>query len=413
MSPLALGRRSFVALLSLPVPALAQVQGSAQGPAQGSATGPAAGLLVIGQAPAQAFLQEGGLRTLTEGLATMLRLPAPRFEPGFGLRRPEAYALPAGVLREPAAFSLGPAPLWEPGNPRALLQHRPEEDPLQWPRGAAGQALGRFVRTIMSAEDRARCLGILWLTGLTEAPPLEREQIFLQAQAMRRHLTLLRADFGRPATGPEALPAFLAMPQPGGPPGEAQLWFREAMSEVLVDSEMNTRLVMPQAADLAPRAAGETGPAGPGALALLGRRAAYGIFRELGGSIRFPGPGPRISSVEAPNPFTTEIIVALDRGRSLVLNGSAGDGRGWSVTALGEPRQVHSIQRSGPARLLLRHQVAAPRRTIGYCLFGERLGAGNGITDDWGRNGELPPGLGPDWLIDLPLQATLKPFSSG
>jgi hypothetical protein len=68
------------------------------------------------------------------------------------------------------------------------------------------------------------------------------------------------------------------------------------------------------------------------------------------------------------------------------------------------------MQITGPDRLLLHHEACGVgRREIGYCLEGEQLGRGNAVMDDWSAHATLPPGLGAEWRLDMPLQATLLP----
>jgi len=373
------------------------------------------GVLLVGQTQAHAFLLDGGLRELYAGLTGILNLSLPRFEPQLGGRnRTEPFVLQQGVLREPAAFTIAPgAPLWQTGNPRAFLVHQADTDALSWQRGAAGTALQRFIRNVMTDTDRANCLGVLWLQGEIEAPTMQRGDSFIHAFALRRMLSFIRSDFGRPATGPRALPAFFWTPPPYGGVNEGQRWAREALANILDDDEMNARLVAPQTADIDLRGDLETSMPQAEDMQMIARRAALGVARCLGSPIRYPAFGPRIAGVLSTNPFTTEVIIALDRGANIKVNGLAQDGRGWSVTTLGETRAVHSVHRAGPTRLLLRHQIAGPRRTIGYCLYGERLGRGNAITDDWGAMGEMPEGMAPAWRFDMPLQPTLRPLYAG
>jgi hypothetical protein len=372
-------------------------------------------LLVIGQTQAHAFLLDGGLREVYAGLSGILGLAVPRFEPQLGPRnQTEPFALQQGVLRDPAAFTIAPGvPLWQPGNPRTFLVHQADTDALNWQRGAAGAALQRFIRSVMTESDRARCLGILWLQGEAEAPIMQRGDSFMHAFAMRRLLTFVRADFGRPAQGANALPAFFWTPPPYGGVNEGQRWAREALASLLDDEDVNASLVAPQTADVDFR--GDLDTSMPEGLDMrrIARRMALGLARGFGNPIRYPAFGPRITEVLSTNPFTTEVIIAMDRGTTIKVNGKAHDGRGWSVTTLGETRAVHSVHRAGPTRLLLRHQIAGPRRTIAYCLFGERLGRGNAITDDWGSMGEMPDGMAPDWRFDMPLQPTLRPLYAG
>jgi hypothetical protein len=67
----------------------------------------------------------------------------------------------------------------------------------------------------------------------------------------------------------------------------------------------------------------------------------------------------------------------------------------------------------GGDRIVLRHEPcsgAPGRREVGYCLFGEQVGRGNAVTDDWASHGAPPRGLDPAaWRFDFPLQATLLP----
>ena len=104
--------------------------------------------------------------------------------------------------------------------------------------------------------------------------------------------------------------------------------------------------------------------------------------------------------------------MAPDRGRRLKARAPARDGRGWSVFDRGAPRPVSALEIAGPDRLLLRHAACTggpQERAVGYCLFGEQLGRGNAVTDDWGERAPSLPGLDGTWRFDFPLQSTLLP----
>ena len=125
-----------------------------------------------------------------------------------------------------------------------------------------------------------------------------------------------------------------------------------------------------------------------------------------------PGPGPRIAGAAAEDARTTVVAVAHDRGRALRASRAALDGRGWCLLDEGRTRAVGGIELRGPDRIALRHEArtgAAERCEVGYCLFGEQLGRGNAVTDDWASRGAPPRGLDAAGRFDFPLQATQLP----
>ena len=125
--------------------------GAAFAAAAGPVTGKA-GLLVTGQSNAGFFLDDGGIRTLNEGLAALLGLERARFDPRLdGIKDLDGYALWDGFHRNPAmATARGGTPLWAPGDRDTFLLHQFGVDPSRWRRGAAGEALDRFVRELMT-----------------------------------------------------------------------------------------------------------------------------------------------------------------------------------------------------------------------------------------------------------------------
>ena len=91
------------------------------------------------------------------------------------------------------ATTFGGTPLWAPGDRDAFLAHRPDADPSRWPRGTAGQGLDRFVRDLLTARDRADCLGILWLHTEDDSKSKGMRDAETHAAAIKRHLALTRA----------------------------------------------------------------------------------------------------------------------------------------------------------------------------------------------------------------------------
>ena len=171
--------------------------------AQGSPLGKA-GLLITGQSNAGFFLEDGGIWTVNEGLAALLGIERSRFDPRLdGFKTIDGYALRDGAHRNPAmATTYGGTPLWAPGDRGAFLAHQPGADPSRWRRGETGEALDRFVRELMTARDRADCLGVLWLHTEDDSKGKRMRDAETHAAAIKRHLALIRAAFGRPAAGP-------------------------------------------------------------------------------------------------------------------------------------------------------------------------------------------------------------------
>jgi GAF domain-containing protein len=381
-----------------------------------------AGMLITGQSNAGFFLEDGGIWTLNEGLAALLGIERARFDPRLdGFRTIDGYALRDGAHRSPAmATTYGGTPLWAPGDRGAFLAHQAGADPSRWGRGAAGQGLDRFVRELLTDNDRADCLGILWLHTEDDSRGKRMRDAATHAEAIKRHLALIRAAFGRPATGPGELPAYAWAPIPYGDSAEGHRAVRAALAAVEADPRQNFRLAVPQTADSEGRNGGrDWSHRDPEDLRAFARRAAYAIAhdqRERRGlfSAGLPGTGPRIMRASAPDPRTTLVTVVHDRGRSLKASRGALDGRGWSVLDEGRRRAVTAIELRGGDGIVLRHEPCAgppERREVGYCLFGEQLGRGNAVTDDWGGRGQPPRGLDAAWRFDFPLQATLLPVA--
>ncbi len=382
-----------------------------------------AGLLVTGQSNA-GFFVEDAIWIMNEGLAAMLGIEQALFDPRLnGIKVLNGYALRDGAHRDPAmATTSGGTPLWGPGDTGAFLAHQANVDPSRWGRGGAGQALDRFARDLLTARDRADCLGILWLHTEDDSRSKRMRDVDTHIAAIKRHLALTRAAFGRPATGPGELPAYGWAPIPYGSNEEGHRAVRAALAAVAGDPQQNFRLAVAQTADSEGRDGGRDYSHRDAAdLRAFSRRAAYAIARHqrerLGlAAGDLPGPGPRIAAAVAEGPTATVVSVAHDRGRALKANRAASSGRGWAVLDEGRERSVSGIELRGPDRIVLRHEActgAPTRREIGYCLYGEQLGRGNAVTDDWAERGApLPRGLDPAaWRIDFPLQATLLPIA--
>ena len=381
-----------------------------------------AGLLITGQSNAGFFLEDGGIWIMNGGLAALLGIEGARFDPRLnGFKDIDGYALRDGAHRSPAmATTHGGTPLWAPGDSGAFLAHQPNVDPSRWQRGATGQALDRFVRELMTARDRADCLGILWLHTEDDSRAKRMRDAETHADAIKRHLALIRAAFGRPATGPGDLPAYGWAPIPYGDSAEGHRAVRAALAAVAGDPRQNFRLAVPQTADSEGRDGGrDWSHRDADDLRLFARRAAYAVARHQRerhglGAGDLPGPGPRIARAAAEDPRTTVVTVAHDRGRALKASRAALDGRGWSVFDEGRSRAVGAIELRGADRIALRHEActgAPERREVGYCLHGEQLGRGNAVTDDWSARGQPPRGLDAAWRFDFPLQATLLPVA--
>ncbi|GAA0580425.1 hypothetical protein GCM10009416_18510 [Craurococcus roseus] len=402
----------------------ALLTGAALTAAAASMTGKA-GLLVTGQSNAGFFIDDGGIRTLNEGLAALLGIERARFDPRLaGIKDLDGYALWDGFHRSPAmATARGGTPLWAPDDRDAFLLHEPGVHPSRWRRGAAGEALDRFVRDLMTERDRADCLGILWLHTEDDSRRMRMRDAAAHAAAIRRHLSLTRAAFGRPAAGPGGLPAYGWAPIPFGDSAEGHRAVRAALAEVADDPARNFRLAVAQTADSEPRDNGrDWAHRDPEDLRAFARRAAYAIARHLRPRrdssffAGLPGAGPRIAEAVAEGAETTVAVVEHDRGRALKANRAALDGIGWSAFDEGRPRIVKAIELRGADRIALRHEPCTgppERREVGYCLLGEQLGRGNAVTDDWSGIGAiLPRGFDAAWRFDFPLQATLRPVAA-
>jgi hypothetical protein len=382
-----------------------------------------AGLLITGQSNAGFFVEDGGIWTLNEGVAALLGMERARFDPRLdGFRAIDGYALREGVHRNPAMATIqGGTPLWAPGDRGAFLAHQAGTDPSRWGRGAAGQALDRFVRELMTERDRADCLGILWLHTEDDSRGKRMRDAATHAEAIKRHLALIRSAFGRPATGPGELPAYGWSPVPYGESAEGHRAVRAAIAAVEADPWQNFRLAVPQTADSEGRDGGrDWSHRDAEDLRAFARRAAYAIARDQREryglfSAGLPGPGPRVIRASAQDPETTVVTVVHDQGRHLKASHAALDGRGWSVLDEGRRRAVAAIELRGSDRIVVRHEPCAgppERREVGYCLFGEQLGRGNAVTDDWGSRGQPLRGLDAAWRFDFPLQATLLPVAA-
>ena len=389
--------------------------------ATGSVPGKA-GLLITGQSNAGFFLEDGGIWIVNEGLAALLGIERAQFDPRLnGFKTIDGYALRDGAHRNPdMATTHGGTPLWAPGDRGTFLAHQADVDPSRWQRGSAGQSLDRFVRDLMTARDRADCLGILWLHTEDDSRRKRMGDAETHAAAIRRHLALIRAAFGRPATGGGELPAYAWSPIPYGDSAEGHRAVRAALAAVAGDPRQNFRLAVPQTGDSEPRDNGrDWSHRDADDLRLFARRAAYAIARHRRerhglGAGDLPGAGPSVARVSAEDPRTTVVTVAHDRGRALKASRAALDGRGWSVFDEGRGRAVAAIELRGGDRVVLRHEActgAPERREVGYCLHGEQLGRGNAVTDDWSARGQPPRGLDAAWRFDFPLQATLLPVA--
>lgn len=389
------GRRSLLLAPLLPLPS---VPLRAEAPEARRA----AGLLVTGQSNAGFFLEDGGIWTLNGGLAAMLGLPPARFDPRLaGFRDIDGYALRDGAHRDPPmATTVGGTPLWNPGDEGAFLAHRPGADPAAWPRGRAGEALDRFVRSLLTPADRAACLGILWLHTEDDTRTKRMRDAATHAAAIRRHLALLRAAFGRPD-----LPAWGWAPIPYGSSAEGHRAVRAALAEVAGDPSQRFGIAIAQTADSEARDGGrDWSHRAPEDLRLFARRAAIGIARG-----RF---GPRILAAREEGPDATLVAVALEPGAArLAAEDAALDGRGWSVRdGGGAERRVTGIALRGADRILVRHEPCRGPRSLGYCLLGEQLGRGHAVREEGAAaRMPLPPRLGPEWRMELPLRATLLP----
>ena len=381
-----------------------------------------AGLLITGQSNAGFFLADGGTWILNKGLSSLLGIAEADFDPRLnGFRTIGGYALGEGAHNNPSmATTFGGTPLWAPGDEGAFLTHRSGTDPSRWQPGSTGRSLDRFVRDLLTARDRAECLGILWIHTENDSQTKRTGDTATHAAAIRRHLALIRAAFGRPASGPDELPAYGWAPIPYGNSAEGHRTVRAALAAVIADPTQNFRLAMAQTGDSEARDGKDWSHRDAADLRIFARRAAYAVARHQRerhglGTAALPGPGPRISLIRAESPTSTLVTVQHDRGRRLKASAAAHDGRGWSIFDRGEQRAVTAMELKTADQILIRHEACTgdlQRRSLGYCLNGEQVGRGNAVTDDWSRHASSIPGLDQEWQIDFPLQASLLPIGT-
>ena len=101
----------------------------------------------------------------------------------------------------------------------------------------------------MTGRDRADCLGILWLHTEDDSRTKRMRDAATHAEAIKRHLALIRAAFGRPATGGAGLSAYGWSPIPYGDSAEGHRAVRAAIAAVAADPGQNFRIAVPQTAD--------------------------------------------------------------------------------------------------------------------------------------------------------------------
>jgi hypothetical protein len=166
-------------------------------------------------------------------------------------------------------------------------------------------------------------------------------ELAVHVAALKRTFALMRADFGRPATGANALPIFAAHPIPFAGNTSGHRMIRAAYHQLMADQTQNFHVVVGQTADsLGGLRGGATerdyAHRDTADLTHYSRLLAFGVGRVLNsqrgvGSRAFPGLGPKIVHALAESATSTLLTVAHDKGTALRLGTGAGNGRGFVV----------------------------------------------------------------------------------
>ncbi len=379
------------------------------------------GPLQTGQSNTGFFIDEA-IWIENEGLAAILGVEQGTYNPGInGIARLDAYALNQGARTNPDAFTaVGGTPLFDRGSNYPFLDATGGGAASGWPFGHSGNALDTFIRTVMTAEDRAGCMGVQILHNErdTEINTDPDEMLAARLNWMGK----VRAAFGRPASGADALPFYFLFPIPYGGNGSGHAAIRRAWSAIVSNPANNAHMVVWQTADSA-------GGLRYGAterdyshratedLRNFARRATFGVARVLNsqrgvGNPALPSFGPKILHCYAEAANSTLLTIGRDRGDALRLGAGAGDGRGWSIDDTNFIN-ITAVEIASGNQIRLRHDAATGGRRIGYCVYGQELGQGGAIYDNFSAK-PLPSGwptaLGADWRFDWPLRATLVPM---
>lgn len=384
-----------------------------------------AGVMVRGQSNAGFYTMEA-IWGANIGMEAMLGGTHARFNAGPGLDNIDGWALNQGALTGPERFTnVGGVPLWRYGDSYCFLNAQNGVDPSQWARGTSGQALRDFITTVMTSGDRAACPGVFYFHTENDCEEHGMSDLATHLAALKRTFALMRADFGRPATGTNALPIFAAHPIPFAGNGGGHRMIREAYHALMADTANNFHVVVGQTAD-------SWGGLRYGAtqrdyahrdtddLTNVAIRLAFGAGRVLNsqrgvGSRNFPGLGPKVVHALAESATSTLLTVAHDKGTALRLGTGAGDGRGWVIHDNTVDRSVTGATLVGSSQIRLSHAGCTgtvAQRRVSYCLYGQELGRGSGIYDNWSTRpapSGWPAGLSAQWRIDFPLRGSLVP----
>jgi hypothetical protein len=331
------------------------------------------------------------------------------------------WGLKKGVRTNPDIYTASDDihPLWQAGNTLCFLDTTSAVAPEQWVRGAAGVAHSGFVTNIMDAAGRQGAMGVLTIEAGRDAQVHGIAVLETHVRALRRMMALVRENFDRPATGANALPFFAPFPIPSLAGNDGERMVRAAYAQLWADPSANFHIVVGQTCDSDARDG--TGRRSISDIAVLARRMAFGVARVLNwqrgvASRAFPSLGPKVIRAVSEGAASTLLTVAHDKGTALRLGTSAGDGRGWIVHDGNAERAVTAVTPVGQSQLRLAHAACSgtlAERAVSYCLYGQELGGGRGIYDNWSAQ-PLPAGwpttLDASWRIDFPLRGTLTPL---
>lgn len=398
------------------------------------------GILATGQSNCGFFLgsPDYGHGIMLDGIEGLTGKLRGRFNPqidgypdGF-----DGYGLPQGYKQLTAAqdtvygtggdagTTYGGIPLYMDGQATGNFLGDNGGHPSTWQPGDAGQNVRRNLLLLTDAE-RAEMAGILWLHTETDSQTKLAGDRDRYKAAVLRWISLLRSWVGK---GAAALPILTATPMPYGQARyDTQRMLHEVFNELATDEANNFRLALRHNGDADPRYASDLSHQDTGALRQWAVRLSYGIARWFNGlygtpiPVGTPSTGPTIAHIYAESPTSSLVTVTHDQGANLRLGlrgdgTGAHDGRGWSVFDNGTSRYATSVALLNSRQFRVTHDActgAANTRTLGYCLFGERLYSEGAIYDDFGSKPALP-GLpvgpqwhGQSWQQDFPLASTL------
>jgi hypothetical protein len=388
-----------------------------------------AGPLQTGQSNCGYFIQEA-IWHENGGLASTLGVAQGYYNPQIsGLDSVDAYGLLEGAKTTPfAAYTaVGGVPLYESGDAYPFLDTTTGATHADYPYGQSGQAMHNFITQIMTAEERSGCLGVQVLHH--ERDSELRTNVVTYKAARLNWMAKVRASFGRPSTGSTGLPFFFVYPHPYGSSNTGHQVIRQAFSEICADLANNAHIVVAQTCDSwGGLRFGETvnrdySHRSTEDLIRFARMATFGVTRVISsqrgvGSRNLPSLGPKMIHSHAEDATHTVITCAHDRGTTLRLGGSAGDGRGWQIWDDVTGRAVTAVAVVNATQLRLTHAACtgtAAQRKVSYCLYGQELGQGNGIYDNFSSRPNptgWPAGFGSEWKFDWPLRGSLVEMAS-